>query len=258
MPAMDRSGFSQVVAGVLVVDKPLGWNSMRVVARARRAAGGIKTGHAGTLDPLATGVVVVCLGKATKCVDRIMGMTKIYEAEIDLTAFTSTDDREGQREEIAVEQPPTEEALRSAMARLTGQVTQRPPAFSAVHINGQRAWRLARRGEAVEMPERTVRVDLFELLGYAWPVAHVRVTCGKGTYIRSLARDLGVALGTGGHLASLRRLAVGAYDLSKAVDGARLDQPLGQEDLLPMPAQPMPALQVSEQPVSEQGDSASV
>jgi tRNA pseudouridine55 synthase len=250
---MDRTGVSQVVGGVLVVDKPLGWNSMRVVARARRAAGGIKTGHAGTLDPLATGVMVVCLGKATKCVDRIMGMTKVYEAEIDLTAFTSTDDREGEREEVVVERPVDEEALRSALSGLTGHITQRPPAFSAVHVNGQRAWRLARQGKAVEMPERTVRVDAIELLSYAWPVARVRVTCGKGTYIRSLARDLGVALGTGGHLASLRRLAVGGYDLSKAVDGERLDRPLGQEDLLPMPEVPLPAASVN-----EQGDSASV
>ena len=225
------------MSGLLVVDKPLGWSSMAVVRKVRYMAGGVKTGHAGTLDPLATGVLLCCLGKATRVVPRLMGMTKVYEAEVDLSAFTATDDREGQREEVRVAAPVGEAKLREALGRFVGEITQKPPAFSAIKIGGRRAYKLARLGQKVEMVGRTVRVDAIELLGYAWPVARLRITCGKGTYIRSLARDLGVALGAGGHLASLRRTRIGGYDLSLAVDERRLQQPLTQADLLPVPAE---------------------
>ena len=225
----------QHLTGLLVVDKPMGWSSMDVVRRVRRAADGCKTGHAGTLDPLATGVVVCCLGRATRCVEAIMGLTKVYEAVVDLSAFTTTDDREGPREEVVVDTPPSEADVRAAMGRFVGQIEQRPPAFSAVHVEGKRAYRLARKGEAVEIPTRVVRIDAIELLGYAWPEATLRVTCGRGTYIRSLARDLGVALGAGGHLAALRRTAVGPYDLSVAVDEARLNERIVQADLIEAP-----------------------
>ena len=224
------------LVGLLVVDKPLGWSSMDVVRRVRHAAGKAKTGHAGTLDPLATGVVICCLGKATRCVEQLMGLTKVYEAAIDLSAFSSTDDREGQRAVIEVVQPPTEAQLRETLATFVGQIDQRPPAYSAVHINGKRAYKLARRGETVEMPVRRVRVDAIKLLSYDWPIAHVRITCGRGTYIRSMARDLGKKLETGGHLASLRRTAVGPYDLSMAVDAHRLESSITQDDLLAVPA----------------------
>lgn len=221
--------------GLLVVDKPLGMSSMDVVRRVRRAAGHCKTGHAGTLDPLATGVVLCCLGKATKLIDRLMGLTKVYEAEVDLSAFTATDDREGEREEVHVGTQPTEARLRETLETFVGHIEQRPPAFSAIHIDGQRAYKLARRGEAVEIAARTVRIDGIELLNYDWPIAAIRVTCGKGTYIRSLARDIGQALNTGGHLAGLRRTAVGGYTLDRAVDDARLNDPITAAELLPMP-----------------------
>lgn len=223
---------SQPLCGLLVVDKPLGWSSMDVVRRVRRAAGGAKTGHAGTLDPLATGVVVCCLGKATGWVERLMGLTKVYEARIDLSGFTTTDDREGGLEVVPVSDPPTEQGVRAALGRFVGQIRQRPPAYSAVHVGGQRAYRLARRGERFTVPEKVVRVDRIDLLEYRWPIAVVRVECGRGTYIRSLARDVGVALGTGGHLAGLRRLAVGRFGLSMAVEQQRLSQPITQDDLL--------------------------
>lgn len=227
---------AEPLCGLLVVDKPLGWSSMDVIRRVRRAASMKRVGHAGTLDPLATGVVVVCLGKATSCVESLMGMTKVYEAEVDLSAFTATDDREGEREEIAVAAPPSDARLREAIAAFVGEISQVPPAYSAVHVDGQRAYKLARRGQAVTIAPRIVRVDAIEMVEYAWPIVRICVTCGKGTYIRSLARDLGKALGTGGHLASLRRLAVGSYDLGRAVDEERLKLPLRQDDLLPMPA----------------------
>ncbi|MCC7192369.1 MAG: tRNA pseudouridine(55) synthase TruB [Phycisphaeraceae bacterium] len=221
--------------GLLVVDKPLGWSSMDVIRHVRRAVSMKRVGHAGTLDPLATGVVIVCIGKATRCVESLMGMTKVYEADVDLSAFTATDDREGEREEVTVVITPSREDLCKVLVKFVGQIAQTPPAFSAVHINGQRAYKLARRGESVALTPRMVNIAAIDLLDYAWPTARIRVTCGKGTYIRSLARDIGRALGTGGHLASLRRLSVGPYDLSQAVNQKRLELPIRQDELLPAP-----------------------
>lgn len=229
------------MSGVLVVDKPLGWSSMDVIRRVRRAAQMRKVGHAGTLDPLATGVVVVCLGKATRAVEQIMGQTKTYEARIDLSAFTTTDDREGERTEPTIAAPPDLAMVEAGLERLTGWIEQRPPAYSAIHVQGQRAYALARRGETVDLPARRVRVDAIDLLDYAWPCADVRIVCGRGTYIRSLARDLGEALGTGGHLASLRRTAVGPYHVDNAVPGDELEhRSLQESDLLPIPEADVP------------------
>lgn len=218
--------------GLLIVDKPLGWSSMTVVRYVRRAAGGARTGHAGTLDPLATGVVVCCLGKATRLVERLMGLPKTYEAQIDLSAFTATDDREAPMEPVPVATPPEKTTVESALGQFIGQVQQVPPSFSAVHVEGRRAYRMARQGQVVKLQPRTVRIDAIDLLEYAWPLARIRITCGRGTYIRSLARDLGRVLGTGGHLASLRRTAVGPFDLALSVDRARLERPITQQDLL--------------------------
>lgn len=209
---------------------------MDVVRHVRRAADGAKTGHAGTLDPLASGVVICCLGKATRCVAQLMAMTKIYQAGIDLSAFTGTDDREGQRSEVQVAIAPTKQAVQDSLGTFVGHIAQVPPTYSAVHVKGQRAYKMARRGESVSLLPRTVRVDAIEMLNYDWPMLSVRITCGRGTYIRSIARDLGGKLGTGGHLASLRRMAVGSYDLSIAVDQQRLDDPIIQADLLDPPA----------------------
>ena len=205
---------------------------MDVVRRVRRAAGHAKTGHAGTLDPLATGVVICCLGKATKCINALMDGVKIYEAEVDLSAFTNTDDREGEREEVDVMEPPEEAAIQASLEQLTGDIEQVPPRYSAVHVNGQRAYKLARQGEDVELQPRRVVVHAIELQHYAWPLAKLKVTCGKGVYIRSLARDLGKLLGVGGHLASLRRTAVGRFTLEHAHAIARFEQPLTQADLI--------------------------
>lgn len=222
------------MSGLLVVDKPLHWSSMTVVRKVRHAAGGAKTGHAGTLDPLATGVVICCLGRATKLVPQLMGMTKVYDASVDLSAFTTTDDREGECNPVPVTAPPSTDDLRQALSVFIGDIQQTPPAFSAIHIQGQRAYKLARAGRSVEIPSRIVHIDAIELLAYNWPIVELRITCGKGTYIRSLARDLGRLLHTGGHLAALRRTRVGAYDLNQAVNAQRLTQPITQEDLLPI------------------------
>ena len=141
--------------GLLIVDKPMGWSSMDIIRRIRRATDRCKAGHAGTLDPLATGVVVCCLGKATKLVDSLMGTTKVYITTVDLSAFTQTDDLEGEREEVAVNTPPTHQEVLEALDQLTGEIQQIPPMYSAIHIDGQRAYKLARKGEVVDIKPRT-------------------------------------------------------------------------------------------------------
>jgi tRNA pseudouridine55 synthase len=217
-------GMTREWDGLVVVDKPVGVSSMDVVRRVRRAASrsrGVKRtkcGHAGTLDPLASGVMVLCLGRATKAVERLMGQTKVYETDVDLSAFTASGDAESEREAVAVEVPPTAEAVAEACAAMVGRaVEQVPPIFSAVHVDGRRAYALAREGREVELKARTVRIDAVELLDYGWPIARLRVVCGKGTYVRSIGRDLGIALGTGGYLTALRRTAVGGYRVEDAV-----------------------------------------
>ena len=221
------------LAGILVVDKPEGWSSFGVVARVRRAARGAKTGHAGTLDPLATGVLVLALGPATRSIERLMATDKRYRTVVDLSAFTTTDDREGERTEVAAS-PPERAAVEAVLARFRGVIQQEPPAFSAMKVGGVRAYRLARDGAPPVLPPRPVRIDRLELLRYEWPLAELEVHCGKGTYIRSLARDLGKALGTGGHCASLRRTAVGPFDESMAKPLADLPAQLGASDLVPL------------------------
>lgn len=233
--SVGRRKVQSSLCGLIVVDKPVGLSSMDVVRRVRRAAGGCKTGHAGTLDPLATGVVICCLGKATKSVEKLMGQAKVYDTTVDLTAFTTTDDLEGERLEIDVAEPPTPERVEGVVSQFIGEIEQTPPIYSAVHINGQRAYKMARRGETVDMPTKTVRIDAIEMLDYAWPILTLRIVCGRGTYIRSLGRDIGEQLGTGGHLASLRRTAVGDYNLEMAHPIERFEEEVVQEDLLPVP-----------------------
>lgn len=199
---------------------------MDVVRRVRHLAGNCKTGHAGTLDPLATGVLICCLGRATRHVDRLMGLTKIYETMVDLSAFTNTDDAEGPREPMNVPQPPELQTVRAALDHLTGEIQQVPPAYSAIKVGGKRAYKLARQGEQFDLPARTVRIDSIEILSYEWPHLRLRIACGKGTYIRSLARQIGQILHTGGHLTQLRRTAIGPYTAEQATPLDRLPAPI--------------------------------
>ena len=207
---------------------------MAAVRVVRARAGGTKTGHAGTLDPLATGVLVLALGKATKSIDQIMATDKRYATVIDLTAFTTTDDLEGERIEVSIAQPPTEAAVRATLLNFTGRIMQRPPQRSAIKVAGRRAYALSRRGETVDLPPRPVDVYCLEIRRYDWPELQLYVHCGKGTYIRSLARDIGEALGTGGHCHSLRRLAVGPFVEEAARSLDQVPQPLTEEDLIPV------------------------
>ena len=228
-------------SGLLVIDKPLRLTSMTVCRAVKRrliAAGApkrVKVGHGGTLDPLATGVVVVLVGKATKLCDAVMAGEKRYVADVDLSRTSTTDDLEGETAQVEVAPPPTRGQVEAACAGFVGTIQQRPPAYSAIWVKGERSYHMARQGRAAELPERPVVIHAIEVLGYQWPIARLDIRCGKGTYIRSLARDLGVALGTGGMLVGLRRTAVGEFTIERATPLNDLPERLTQVDLIPVP-----------------------
>ena len=212
-----RNSPTNGITGLLIIDKPRGMTSMDVIRVVRRGAGGAKTGHAGTLDPLATGVLVVALGKATRWIDRLMATSKRYESIIDLTAFTTTDDLEGERTEIAVPDPPSRKQIEKILKdQFTGNIMQKPPAFSAIKIKGRRAYDLARKGVETQIPPRPAIVHSIGVFDYEWPLLTLAVHCAKGFYIRALARALGEALHTGGHCTQIRRTAVGPFTLTHA------------------------------------------
>jgi len=202
--------------GLVVVDKPAGWTSHDVVARLRRLAGTRRVGHAGTLDPMATGVLVVGIGRATRLLGHLALCDKTYDATIRLGVTTTTDDAEGDTVSRADSVDVSDESLGAAMEALTGVIEQVPSAVSAVKVDGVRAYKRARSGEAVELAPRQVTVGEFALLARRGDDLDVRVTCTTGTYVRALARDLGAALGVGAHLTALRRTRVGPFDLDQA------------------------------------------
>lgn len=219
---------------MLVVDKPREWTSADVCRRLRSLSGGAKVGHAGTLDPLATGVLVVCFGRATKLVERIMGLEKVYRALVDLSAFSTTDDEEGERRPVEVERRPGEAEIASVLSeRFLGEIEQRPPMFSASMVDGRRAYKRARAGEEFRPAVKRIRIDSIDVLSYEWPTLELRIECGRGTYIRSIARDLGEALGTGGMLTGLVRERVGPFTLDNAVSVDRVPESFGPEILIP-------------------------
>ena len=209
-----------IVPGIVVVDKPAGMTSHDVVGRCRRIFGTRKVGHAGTLDPMATGVLVIGIERATKILGLLTATSKSYAATIRLGRSTSTDDAEG----VVLQDVPadgvSDDQIQAGIANLRGEIAQRPSSVSAVKIGGKRAYQLAREGEQVQLAERRVRIDRFEVLGVRregpFVDVDVEVDCSSGTYIRALARDLGAALGVGGHLTALRRTRVGGYGLDHA------------------------------------------
>jgi tRNA pseudouridine55 synthase len=222
--------------GLVIVDKPGGMTSHDVVARIRRLAGTRKVGHAGTLDPMATGVLVVGVEKATRLLGYLTLTEKQYDATIRLGQSTSTDDAEGEVTFAASAKDVSSDALAKAVAGLTGEIQQAPPAVSAIKVDGQRAYRLARGGAAPELKPRPVTVHEFTITAIR-PAdgglldVDASVRCSSGTYIRALARDLGRALGTGGHLTRLRRTRVGGYGLAAA---RTLEQLAGRFEVLPL------------------------
>ncbi|QWZ09127.1 tRNA pseudouridine(55) synthase TruB [Nocardioides panacis] len=207
-------------AGLVVVDKPAGMTSHDVVARIRRLAGTRKVGHAGTLDPMATGVLLVGVNRATRLLGHLTLTEKAYDATVRLGASTSTDDAEGETLTTASVEHLTEDDVRSAAGRFVGALEQKPSAVSAIKVDGKRAYARVRDGEDVDLPARPVTVH--ELLvtdvrpADGFLDVDVSVRCSSGTYIRAIARDLGAELGTGGHLTALRRTAVGPFTLAEA------------------------------------------
>ncbi len=229
-------------AGLVIVDKPAGWTSHDVVAKLRKLAGTKKTGHGGTLDPMATGVLVAGIGKATRLLGKLAADDKEYTGTIRLGQATSTDDAQG--EVIAVARPGTlaagalpAAAVRAAAADLTGTISQVPPQVSAVQVGGERAYRMARSGKKVVLDARQVTVHAFGVGDIRrdergnWADLDVSVACSSGTYIRALARDLGDALGVGGHLTALRRTRAGAYT---DADARTLDQLAAEFEVIPL------------------------
>lgn len=200
---------------ILSFDKPLGWTSFAVVNKVRyllcRKLGvkKLKVGHAGTLDPLATGVMIVCTGKATKRIEELQGGEKEYVATIMLGATTPSFDLEKPIDAVFPTEHITREMVEQALHKFTGTIEQVPPAFSACKVNGSRAYKYARKGADVEIRPKTITISEMELLACDLPQIVVRVACSKGTYIRALARDIGVELGSGAHLTALRRTKVG-------------------------------------------------
>lgn len=207
---------SAPIEGILNIHKPTGLTSHDVVNRVRRLSGIRRVGHAGTLDPLATGVLVLALGRATRLLEYLVGQSKRYLATVRLGQETDSYDAEGR---IVAEWPVevTSEEIEAALAHFRGEIEQKPPLYSAVKKGGQPLYKLARQGAVVEPPTR--RVTIFEavLADWDWPEATLDISCSSGTYIRSLAHDLGQYLGCGGHIAALQRAAVGSFTLSEAI-----------------------------------------
>ena len=202
----------------ILVDKPLHWTSFDVVRKMRSLIQIKKIGHAGTLDPLATGLLIVCTGKFTKKINEYMAQEKEYAGSITLGAVTPTYDLESQPEQEKDYSFITEEMLKNATLEFIGDIQQRPPIFSAIKKDGVALYELARRGEDVELKPRSITIKSFELTAIELPLVYFKVICSTGTYIRSLANDYGAALGCGGHLSSLRRTRIGEFKVDDAVD----------------------------------------
>ena len=208
----------QSVHGLLVIDKPGGMTSRAAVNRLQGwFPRGTRIGHAGTLDPLATGVLVVCLGQATRLTEYVQRMEKTYRAGLLLGARSDTDDVEGQVIPLSVGSPPAPDDVVHKLQTFVGEIAQVPPAYSAAKITGRRAYDLARQGKAIDLQPRTVHIHAINLLAYDYPQLEIDVRCGKGTYVRSLARDLGERLGCGALIESLRRTRIGPFSVENAI-----------------------------------------
>lgn len=216
---------SKAKDGILLVDKPAGWTSFDVVAKIRGQIRreyqeeGVKptkrqlrVGHAGTLDPFATGLLIILLGDATKKADEFLKLDKTYEATIRLGQTSTTGDPEGEITDVS-DRAPSQEEVETALQKFAGEITQIPPKFSAIKVNGQRAYKLAHKGQEVEIPSREVTIHSIELLNYSYPEVTIRTHVSSGTYIRTLAEDIGEALGTGAYCAALRRTRIASHHL---------------------------------------------
>ena len=219
--------------GILNLNKPAGVTSRRVVDDVQRLARPAKVGHAGTLDPLATGVLVVCTGAATRLIEYVQRMPKSYTGTFLLGRESPTEDVDGEVTELDNPPVPSRQQIEAAARAFVGRIEQRPPAFSALKVGGRRAYDLARRGQAVELEPRPVTIHRIEVARYDYPALTLRVECGSGTYIRSLGRDLAESLGTAAVMSKLVRTAIGRFRLEEAADPSRLTKENWTDLLLP-------------------------
>ncbi len=220
---MPRKRKGNPVHGWVVLDKPYGLGSTKAVGKTRWLFQAQKAGHAGTLDPLASGILPIALGEATKTVPFMMDAAKSYEFEITWGANTTTQDAEGEITQRS-DRRPTIDEIKAALPQFIGEIEQVPPKFSAIKVNGKRAYDLARGGETVELKSRSVMVETFDLIRSDNDTAYFSVNCGKGTYIRSLARDLAAVLDSCGHVTLLRRTRVGPFGLKQSITLEELEQ----------------------------------
>lgn len=215
----------------LLVDKDKGWTSFNAVAKLRNRSKVKKVGHAGTLDPLATGLLILGFGKGTKTIDTFKLLDKEYMAKVRFGAVTATDDAEADEAEVVENYAIDEDELRNVLPAFTGEIQQLPPNFSAKRVNGKRAYELARKDKPVELRPASVTVNEIEILSISGFYAELRIACSKGTYIRSLARDIGKILGCGGYLSDLRRTKIGPYSVEDAYPVAELVERFDNENL---------------------------
>ncbi|HEY4151488.1 MAG TPA: tRNA pseudouridine(55) synthase TruB [Chitinophagaceae bacterium] len=213
---------------LILIDKPLGWTSFAVVRELRNLLGVRKIGHAGTLDPLASGLLILCTGKWTKRINEYMAQEKEYTGTITLGASTASYDLETTPVALKDTSGITEQQVREAVSPFTGEIWQVPPAHSAIKKDGKRVYELARRGEAVKLEPRKITINVFEITHIALPVVSFRVVCTTGTYIRSLANDFGAALGCGGYLSSLCRTRIGRFELKDAWNMKQAEEKIKQ------------------------------
>ena len=210
--------------GVALIDKDKDWTSFDVVAKLRVITRIKKIGHAGTLDPLATGLLIICLGKATKSIQSFQDQTKMYRAVVKLGATTRTDDAEAGEEQVRDCSHLRREEIEAAVQSFTGPIQQIPPMFSAIKKGGVPLYKMARKGKEIEREPRAVVIESIDIQDISLPLLTLDITCSKGTYIRSLARDIGESLGVGGYLADLRRTAIGRYHVDDALRIADIPQ----------------------------------
>lgn len=252
---MGRRNKGQPVHGWINLDKPQGLTSTQALARVRRILDANKGGHAGTLDPLATGILPIALGEATKIIPFVQDREKTYSFTVQWGAATDTEDSEGQITATSAVRPDISNIL-GVLSHFIGEIEQVPPRYSAIKIDGQRAYDLARAGEDIEMKSRIIRIDHLELIEARENEAVFRVDCGKGTYVRSLARDIALKLGTLGHITALRREKVGGFNLQNTISLdllEKMEHSAALEKVLQpiqTPLDDIPALDLSDQEVA--------
>ena len=221
-PGLDAGKKRPALEGIIVLDKPTGPTSRDLVNRVTALLPRVKVGHAGTLDPLATGILVVCVGVATRLTEIIQHLSKSYKTVVRLGARSDTHDALGQITAENAPKVPSMFDLQQALAPLVGNVMQQPPEYSALKLKGKRAYDLARAGQVVELAPRLVQIDRIEVLAYTWPLLELEIDCSKGTYIRAIARDMGEALGCGGYVETLERTRIGPFTREQAIDPREL------------------------------------